>query len=53
MYLDLLLNLALLVAITVLSGFVAKRWRYGTRRGAAVQNLNLMAGLPETAGLRL
>ncbi len=39
MYLDLLLNLALLVAITVLSGFVAKRWRYGTRRGAAVQGL--------------
>ncbi len=39
MYLDLLLNLAQLVAITVLSGFVAKRWRYGTRRGAAVQGL--------------
>ena len=37
MYIDLVLNLALLVALSVISGFIEKRWSRKTRRGALMQ----------------
>ncbi len=36
-YLDLILNLALLVALSIVSGFVEKRWPRNTRTGVLVQ----------------
>lgn len=38
-YIDLVLNLSLLVALTVVSGFVDKRWARTTRKGLLVQGL--------------
>ena len=38
-YIDLVLNLSLLVALTVVSGFVDKRWARTTREGLLVQGL--------------
>ena len=39
MYIDLVLNLTLLVALSVVSGFVVQRWPAHTRRGAIAQGL--------------
>lgn len=38
-YIDLILNLSLLVALTVVSGFVDKRWARTTREGLLLQGL--------------
>ncbi|MEE9914168.1 MAG: PAS domain S-box protein [Deltaproteobacteria bacterium] len=38
-YLDLVLNLALLVALTVVSGFIDKRWPRDTRPGVLLQGI--------------
>jgi two-component system, cell cycle sensor histidine kinase and response regulator CckA len=38
-YLDLILNLSLLVALTVVSGFIDKRWPRHTRTGALLQGV--------------
>lgn len=37
MYIELILNLGLLVAISVVSGFVSKRWSSGSRTAAIIQ----------------
>ncbi len=38
-YVDLILNLSLLVALTIVSGFIEKRWARHTRAGAVLQGL--------------
>ena len=38
-YLDLILNLSLLVAISIVSGFIEKRWPRHTRLGVCFQGL--------------
>ena len=38
-YIDLLLNLSLLVALSVVSGFIDRRWPRGRKRGALMQGL--------------
>lgn len=39
MYLDLILNLSLLIALSVLSGFIARRWPRGTRLAPWMQGV--------------
>ncbi len=48
-YIDLLLNLALLVALSVLSGFIDRRWPHWKKRGAFLQGL--LFGLASITGM--
>ena len=50
-YLDLILNLALLVALSVVSGFIDKRWPRHTRTGVLLQGF-LFGGVAVLGMLR-
>ncbi|MBF0242868.1 MAG: response regulator [Desulfamplus sp.] len=49
MYIDLLLNLSFLVAITIVSGFIDKRWSRNSLQGAILQGL--LFGLASLLGM--